>query len=190
MTRRTEKKLQEVPIARYMYRHDAEFAAGFLDDAGIPYRLQIDDPALGMSVGASATLWVLGMDERRAREVLDLDVRGLSSARAGSDHLASDAGEAARRARDPRGGRAPIQTRGDVPVPGGPTHLSLRERGVALILAGGLFGLGELFLSGADPSIVQVATDVLAAVFGIAGVVGRSPRVVRRWLGALSGNAP
>ena len=55
MSDQVEKKLQNVAVASYEYRHDAEFAAGFLDDAGIPYRLQIDDPGLGISVGVAAT---------------------------------------------------------------------------------------------------------------------------------------
>ena len=46
MSERVEKKLQEVPLARYAFRHEAEFAAGFLTDAGIPHRLQIDEPFL------------------------------------------------------------------------------------------------------------------------------------------------
>ncbi|MDH3424291.1 MAG: DUF2007 domain-containing protein, partial [Gemmatimonadota bacterium] len=78
MSDRQDRKLDEVVVARYTYRHEAEFAAGFLKDAGIPYRLQIDDPSLGISVSTSATLWVLGMDERRAREILDVDGTGLA----------------------------------------------------------------------------------------------------------------
>jgi hypothetical protein len=71
MTDRNDRKLQQVPVGSYTYRHEAEFAAGFLKSAGIPYRLQIDDPALGLSASESATLWVHAMDERRARAVLD-----------------------------------------------------------------------------------------------------------------------
>lgn len=71
MSDRVDHKLQDVVLARFQYRHEAEFAAGFLDEAGIPYRLQIDDAALGLPLGEPGTLWVRGMDERRAREVLE-----------------------------------------------------------------------------------------------------------------------
>lgn len=71
MSDRNDRKLEQVPVGSYNYRHEAEFAAGFLKSAGIPYRLQIEDPTLGLSASESATLWVHAMDERRAREVLD-----------------------------------------------------------------------------------------------------------------------
>ena len=71
---REDTKLREVAVASYGYRHEAEFAAGFLEDAGIPYRLQIDDPALGISMSTSAKIWVAAMDERRARAVLDQEL--------------------------------------------------------------------------------------------------------------------
>ena len=50
MSERTDQKLREVAVAWYAFRHEAEFAAGFLDDAGIPYRMQVDDPVLGSGV--------------------------------------------------------------------------------------------------------------------------------------------
>ncbi|MDX1646320.1 MAG: DUF2007 domain-containing protein, partial [Longimicrobiales bacterium] len=71
MSQREDRKLQQVRVASYNYRHEAEFAAGFLKDAGIPYRLQIEDPTLGLSASDAATLWVAAVDERRARAVLD-----------------------------------------------------------------------------------------------------------------------
>ncbi len=72
MSGRTDRKLQDVVVARFQYRHEAEFAAGFLDDARIPYRLQVDDAAMGMMISIPATLWVRAVDLRRAREILDL----------------------------------------------------------------------------------------------------------------------
>jgi hypothetical protein len=71
---RMDKKLEQVAIGEYTYRHEAEFAAGFLADAGIPYRLQIDDAGgdMGLTLGRSAVLWVLAVDAERAREVLDV----------------------------------------------------------------------------------------------------------------------
>jgi hypothetical protein len=70
-----DKKLEQVPVAQFTYRHEAEFAAGFLADAGIPYRLQIDDAGgdLGLTLGRPAIIWVLAIDADRAREVLDVD---------------------------------------------------------------------------------------------------------------------
>jgi len=70
-----EGETREVIVARFRYRHEAELAAGFLDDAGIPYRLQIDD-AGGVDFGATFTrppvLWVREEDAAEAREVLGL----------------------------------------------------------------------------------------------------------------------
>lgn len=68
-------EVREVILARFRYRHEAELAAGFLIDAGIPYRLQIDD-AGGVDFGATFTrppvLWVREEDAAEAREVLGL----------------------------------------------------------------------------------------------------------------------
>ena len=67
---------REAIVARFRYRHEAELAAGFLMDAGIAYRLQIDD-AGGVDFGATFTrppvLWVREDDEAVARELLGLD---------------------------------------------------------------------------------------------------------------------
>lgn len=72
VTERTDRKLRTVPLARYRYRHEAEFAAAFLADAGIPYRLQMDDPTMAITSVSSATLWVRAMDVEEAREILEL----------------------------------------------------------------------------------------------------------------------
>ncbi len=60
-------------VARFHYRHEAELAHGYLEDAGIPTALFIDD-AGGMDVGLAfvnpARLVVRVEDEQRAREVL------------------------------------------------------------------------------------------------------------------------
>lgn len=71
MSDREDRKLREVAVGRYGYRHEAEFAAGFLEDAGIPYRLQMNDPSMGMPLAASAILWVHAMDAERATDILD-----------------------------------------------------------------------------------------------------------------------
>jgi hypothetical protein len=60
-------------IARFAYRHQAELAKGYLDDAGVPARLLIDD-AGGMEAGlpfANPARLLVGEDDvERAREVL------------------------------------------------------------------------------------------------------------------------
>ena len=43
---------EDVLIAEYVYRHEAEFSAGFLADAGIPFRVQADDCLLYTSDAA------------------------------------------------------------------------------------------------------------------------------------------
>ena len=70
---RIDKKLEQVAVAEFTYRHEAEFAAGFLADAGIPYRLQIDDAGgdLGLTLGRPALIWVRAVDLERARDVLE-----------------------------------------------------------------------------------------------------------------------
>jgi hypothetical protein len=73
VTDRIDRKLEQVAVAEFTYRHEAEFAAGFLTDAGIPYRLQADDAGgdLGLTLGRPAILWVRAVDAERARDVLD-----------------------------------------------------------------------------------------------------------------------
>jgi hypothetical protein len=73
VTDRIDQKLQQAVVGEFQYRHEAEFAAGFLTDAGIPFRLQIDDAGgdLGLTLGRPATIWVRIEDAERAREVLD-----------------------------------------------------------------------------------------------------------------------
>ncbi len=163
-----ERKLREVPVARYDYRHEAEFAAGFLEDAGIPYRLQLDDPALGMSVGVEATLWVREMDADRARDVLHLDEMKARPS-------------------------APAKN----PVPHAPRLdeesallLPVRERAVALLVAaGGWAGLVWAGL-GVPTSAAGYVLHGLAAILALVGLSGRAPRPLARLLGILAGGAP
>ncbi|MCH2460123.1 MAG: DUF2007 domain-containing protein, partial [Gemmatimonadetes bacterium] len=68
--------MREVPIGEVRFRHEAEFAAGFLSDAGIPYRLQVDDAGgveFGLSGTRPAVLWVSDMNADQARELIHLD---------------------------------------------------------------------------------------------------------------------
>lgn len=83
MTEKVDRKIQEVRVAEYRYRHEAEFAAGFLEDAGIPYRLQIDDAGgagLGLGMLHPAVLWVRAVDADVARDLVALDEDELDQA--------------------------------------------------------------------------------------------------------------
>lgn len=59
-----------VVIARFTYRHDGEFARGFLHDAGIPSHLAVDDAGGHVTFSNVATLVVREEDADEAREVL------------------------------------------------------------------------------------------------------------------------
>jgi hypothetical protein len=76
LSRQIDRKEQHVRIAEYRYRHEAELAAGFLSDAGIPFRLQVDDAGgadLGLSMLRPAILWVRAVDVEDARMLLASD---------------------------------------------------------------------------------------------------------------------
>lgn len=66
---------RDVLVAEYVYRHEAEFGAGFLVDAGIPYRIQVDDGGGaygGMTFASPARIWVRSQDAEKAKEVLQI----------------------------------------------------------------------------------------------------------------------
>jgi hypothetical protein len=178
MSDQVEKKLQHVAIASYEYRHDAEFAAGFLDDAGIPYRLQVDDPALGISVGVSATIWVREMDAARAREILEVEDGG----RALSQRTPSQREiEARRRKMATRAAREPLASR---PLDG-------RERVMSFLFSAGALGIGASAMeSGVGGEAAVYGAIAAAAILALVGIVGRAPRMIRRLLSVFSGNAP
>lgn len=177
MSDRVEKKLQDVAVANYEYRHDAEFAAGFLDDAGIPYRLQVDDPALGLSIGVSAVIWVRGMDAARARDILEVDNRPVSLTQRGPS----------RRDVESRGSSPARRTPGKPPVQ--PT-LDVRERVVSFLLSAGALGIGASAVATISSESAGYVAAGTAAILAIFGITGRAPGAIRRLLGALAGNAP
>jgi hypothetical protein len=83
---------RDVAIAEYSYRHEAEFAAGFLADAGIPFRLQTDDAGgveAFMSITRPARLWVRPEDVERACDVLEIVVEPSVSPRLPAPQRAS-----------------------------------------------------------------------------------------------------
>ncbi len=70
-----EPRQNDVLIAEYVYRHEAEFGAGFLADAGIPFRVQADDAGGaygGMTFTSAARIWVRSQDAEQAREILQV----------------------------------------------------------------------------------------------------------------------
>ena len=161
---------RDVPIAEYPYRHEAEFAAGFLEDAGIPFRLQTDDAGGAdsfMTIARPARLWVRKEDVLKAREVLDIDD---ASAAALSD-------------------ARPLPASSRRIVASG-TALSGRER----LVAG---TLGIVFLAvglGTTPLVLSTALTLvsfaLAMGFGIAAVFGHTIGPLRVALRVLSGHVP
>ena len=61
---------ETVTIARFTYRHEAEFAAGFLADADIPHSVLVDDHGGHVTFSNSAAVLVATPDADRARAVL------------------------------------------------------------------------------------------------------------------------
>jgi hypothetical protein len=76
VSRQVDRKQQEVAVAEFQYRHEAEMAAGFLADAGIPFRLQSDDAGgadLGLSMLRPAVLWVRAVDAEVALDLVGIE---------------------------------------------------------------------------------------------------------------------
>ena len=62
-----------VIVARYHYRHQADFARQVLEDSGVPSALQIDDASgieMGLTFVNPARLRVRADDAERARDAL------------------------------------------------------------------------------------------------------------------------
>lgn len=202
MSDREDRKLREVPVATYQYRHEAEFAAGFLKDAGIPYRLQIDDPALGIIMSTSARIWVAAIDERRARDILATDraLQPMDEEDTGAwDDEAADEGPSTARAGPIGTGARRVGTRDvagrrsepAVDVYGNPRpDLTLRQR---LISLGGSVAVSSILGIEAVREAGVVAVMVIAllgASLALVAVFGRAPAFVTRILAGLSGDAP
>ena len=183
MTDRIDRKVGNVFLAEFVYRHEAEFAAGFLDEAGIPYRLQLDDPAMGMTVSAPATLWVRGMDLQRAREVLDLPEPHAPPARDGMASRRATLEPVTPRRRDAvsqgvAGGVATL------------VALAPHERTLAFALFVGCLGGIGVALGAPGAPIWVAALTVLGGPLGLGALSGRTLAPVRRILRAISGGAP
>ena len=183
--------MREVVVAQYTWRYEAEFAAGFLRDANIPHRLQIDDPALGISISSPATLWVLGMDEERAQDILDIDgenpprlsgrVRTRQHAGDKAIHLDLQDPEAKIFAQHLKTNPAPNYHG---------TKLVFQARALSVIGGIGIAGIGHVFLLNWSLPGPGPVVACMAAVLVLIGIVGRAPRGLRNLLMALSGSAP
>ena len=169
MSNRVERKLQHVAIGEYRYRHEAEMAAGFLSDAGIPYRLQTDDAGgagLGLSMLRPCILWVRAVDAKEALELVT------------PEELESDP--------EPVGLTYPVQ-RAHATLEG---PLGVRERVVAGALALTLLATAARL----PPAPLQPTWVALCYVGGLAllgvAAVGRAPGSIGRLLSMLSGVPP
>ena len=175
-----------VPIAEYHYRHEAEFAAGFLRGAGIPFRLQIDDAGgadAGVTIGRPAVLWVRAEDEEDARAILALDDSSAAVAR-----------------RDPSG-YDEAREEHEAPTPHAPVlpargftfeTLSKAERVLAGLLALALFALAAYGGEDAVPwvSVWESIALGLALALGLSAVSGQTLGSIKAILRALSGRLP
>lgn len=178
MTDRMDQKLRHVAVAQYRFRHEAEFAAGFLDDAAIPYRLQVDDAAMGMTIGTPATLWVRGMDVRRAREVLGI--------REGVDEIRDPTRES--RARPDAGSQPATRSQAAPVISVVGARLNGRERALSAILCVASVGSG-MFLPTGDSRPVWVGAIVaFAAATGLSALIGRTVGPIKAVLRMLSGD--
>ncbi len=169
---------RDVPIAEYLYRHEAEFAAGLMKDAGIPFRLQTDDAGGAdafMTVARPARLWVRAEDVEKVREVLEIPLNSDLSQDSSSEPAVGAAASSPLKPEQPDTSR---------------TVLSGQER----LLAGTLsiaFLAVSLGIAPLDMSAgLTVVSFVLALIFGIAMVFGRSVGPFRLALRVLSGHVP
>jgi hypothetical protein len=168
LSKEVDRKLQHVPIAEFQYRHEAELAAGFLSDAGIPFRLQSDDAGgadLGLSMLRPSVLWVRALDVEAARELVALEELG---------------------------SEPPV--RPSAPVRGKPTastgRLSALERAVAGGLAVALLAVAPSL----PPSPLRTPLTVLCYVGGFAllgaAAVGRARGLLGGLIRMIAGSPP
>lgn len=175
MSERVDRKLIEVPIVRYGYRHEAEFASGFLEEAGIPYRLQVEDATLGVAASTSATIWVREMDVRKAQDLLELG-DGKPGVR-----LTTDRSQPARRA-------SAVQRSEGGPGDGTWPRLVGAERALGAVGGAGLV-VGAQLVTATVPLLVPAMTAV-GAVLLMPALLGRAPRWLKNLLAGLTGGAP
>jgi hypothetical protein len=170
VSERIDRKVQEVRVAEFLYRYEAEFAAGFLDDAGIPFWLQVDDAGgaeLGMTISRPATLWVRAVDWHDARDVLGLEDEA-EAARSGSVDVVAHVGHYER----PE------------------SRLTALERGVSAGLAVAMFSAVPYVPFGGVGSSVGLLCLAAGVAFLVATAVGRTLGPLERIVRALAGSPP
>ena len=200
----SESHPRDVVVRVFQYRHEAEFAAGFLEDAGIPFRLQADDAGgidAGMTLSNPARLWVRAEDAQRAIELLDEDRADEALA---ADAIGWDEGGDSDEPTDAASGLFIAMRSDEAPGPGtlrrGPnpermgvvsSALGGRERAVSATLSiaciGFGTGLGGLVL--APAGVLAPVLLILGVVFGLSALVGRAWGPLRGLLRALAGVA-
>ena len=202
MSDREDRKLREVAVGRYGYRHEAEFAAGFLDDAGIPYRLQMNDPSMGMPLAASAVLWVHAMDAERATDILDTGgdehPEGYSEPErdeADRDEADGDEAERDEPRRDEPAADEDAEERGVLqrstaraPLGSAAARRALGARPRLLALAAGVALVSMAVLGALPGTLLAASAGVIGAGLSLVALLGRAPDPVRRALAMLSGD--
>lgn len=171
MSARVDRKVVEVPVAEYRYRHEAEFAAGFLEDAGIPFRLQIDDAGgadLGLSMLRPSVIWVRAVDLDDAREVLGLEEVDGEAKSAPPPTVAPEDSR-----REAEGSR-----------------LGAQERVISASLSVALFAAVPYLPYGPYRTWAGVVCLAGALGFLVATAVGRAPRPFEQVVRMLSGSLP
>ena len=188
----------DVVIAVYHYRHEAEFAAGFLAEAGIPYRMQADDAGgadAGVTFARPARIWVRRDDAEAARELLEVTPDAA---------VAEEREEEEQEEDDPPQGLFISSARNGTSVEQGSDRLPTRpldsselcgaERAVAVLLGvafGALgAGIGGIAPAGQFGLLWTLGMGLLGVAMLVSGVVGRSWGPLRSLLRALSGVAP
>ena len=172
MTDKVDRKIQEVRIGEYRFRHEAEFAAGFLDDAGIPYRLQIDDAGgadLGLGMLRPAVLWVRAVDADVARDLIALDEDELPEPPMESTRLEPDAVRLPRRE---------------------DSRLTWPERVVSAVLGGTLIFVAPNLPPMPVRDLALLACLLAGVVLVGAALFGRAPGALGGLIQMISGSPP
>lgn len=188
-------------IAEYLYRHEAEFAAGFLRSAGIPFRLQVDDAGgadAGVTIARPARIWVRAEDEEEARSLLDLDGASAEVARTppppggdaprDSEATGSDSDDREARSRGPDRSSPAVGTPGRENPASGLHPLGTVERRIAAVLGLVLFLLAAAGGEGAVAwvGVWEFLALALALALGLSAVSGRTVRPIKTVLNALA----
>jgi len=170
VTKQVDRKMRDVPVGQYRYRHEAEFAAGILADAGVPYRLQLDDAGgadLGLSFLRPAILWVRAADAGDARDLVAWEEDDASEAAVDTEAWTQEG----------------LSERP-------PPRLMPAERFVSAGLGVALLSAVPYVPFGPFRSILGLTCLVLGFAFLAATAVGRAPGSLERVVSTLTGSVP